>query len=314
MRCRARVHRPLPPQSRKRGGSSGKLRSSRTFPDSRGTAAGSVERDAWPVPATSLNDRARCPACRALVWITGARGIINQLIPAGTRAARRFRLSQIKSPLTPTLSPGSAGGEGAKARRGRIGVPGFEVRGFGSRSRYAVAHRVRARMARCSIRGPCAAVSRGRQAAQRETTGRSIPFRTGRRRHGCRSQNNAGAVVGARSKSPAPTHGLAGHGEGMDARVEATQERLPEARQAPSGVAFSFTPGILPYALRAGFAVRTAPAAQWLLFSWPRKRKVTRPPQEDESSSLRHLVVPRNHPSTSLRSGRTVSGWVVVSE
>ena len=32
------------------------------------------------------------------------------------------------------------------------------------------------------------------------------------------------------SKSTAPAHGLAGHGEGMDARVEATQERLPDAR------------------------------------------------------------------------------------
>ena len=51
------------------------------------------------------------------------------------------------------------------------------------------------------------------------------------------------------------------HGEGMDARVEATQERLPDARQAPSGLSFSleyfsFTPGILPSALRASFAVR----------------------------------------------------------
>jgi hypothetical protein len=34
-----------------------------------------------------------------------------------------------------------------------------------------------------------------------------------------------------------------------------------------------FTQGILPSALRAGFAVRAAPAAQWLLFSWPRKGK-----------------------------------------
>jgi hypothetical protein len=58
------------------------------------------------------------------------------------------------------------------------------------------------------------------------------------------------------SKSLAPAHGLAAHGEGMDARVEATQERLPDGRQAPSGVAFLFTPGILPYALRASFAVR----------------------------------------------------------
>jgi hypothetical protein len=91
--------------------------------------------------------------------------------------------------------------------------------------------------------------------------------------------------------------GQATHGEGMDARVEATQEQLPDAgveathgavarcpiekpdpdsrtcragaRQAPSGVAFSVTSGILPFALRAGFAVRAAPAAQWLLISWP---------------------------------------------
>jgi hypothetical protein len=44
----------------------------------------------------------------------------------------------------------------------------------------------------------------------------------------------------ALSKSPAPAHGLAAHGEGVDARVEATQEQLPDGRQAPSGVAFSF--------------------------------------------------------------------------
>ena len=49
-----------------------------------------------------------------------------------------------------------------------------------SRNRAAVAHRVRARMARCSTRGPCAAVSRGRQAAQREPTWMSAPFRQGR--------------------------------------------------------------------------------------------------------------------------------------
>jgi hypothetical protein len=63
----------------------------------------------------------------------------------------------------------------------------------------------------------------------------------------------------------------------MDAGVEATQERLPDVRskspaqahglagrdvrQAPSGVSFSldyfsFAPGILPFALRASFAVR----------------------------------------------------------
>jgi hypothetical protein len=66
----------------------------------------------------------------------------------------------------------------------------------------------------------------------------------------------------ALSKSPAPAHGLAAHGEGMDARVEATQERLPDGRQAPSGVAFLF-----------GY-----------LSLWPRKEKVTRLPKADESS------------------------------
>ncbi len=41
-------------------------------------------------------------------------------------------------------------------------------------------HRVRARMARSSTRGPCAAVSRGRQAAQRASPWMDSPFRTGR--------------------------------------------------------------------------------------------------------------------------------------
>jgi hypothetical protein len=40
--------------------------------------------------------------------------------------------------------------------------------------------RVRARMARCSTRGPCAAVRRGRQAAQRALPGMATPFRAGR--------------------------------------------------------------------------------------------------------------------------------------
>jgi hypothetical protein len=93
------------------------------------------------------------------------------------------------------------------------------------RNRVAVAHRVRARMARCSTRGPCAAVSRGRQAAERESTRMSTPFRQGQ--ESCR-------------KARPPAHGFAAHGEGMDARVEATQERLVDGRQAPSGVAFLF--------------------------------------------------------------------------
>src|SRR6185437_3340256 len=41
-------------------------------------------------------------------------------------------------------------------------------------------HRVRATKARCSTRGPCAAVRRDRQAAQRASTGMSMPFRQGR--------------------------------------------------------------------------------------------------------------------------------------
>jgi hypothetical protein len=56
---------------------------------------------------------------------------------------------------------------------------------------------------------------------------------------------------------------------------------MPGKRQA--GWPYSFTPSILPFALRAGFAVRAAPAAQWLPFSWPRKRKVIRAPQAHES-------------------------------
>jgi hypothetical protein len=73
----------------------------------------------------------------------------------------------------------------------------------------------------------------------------------------------------------------AGHGEGMDARVEAAQEQLPDGpllypgplcggEAGSTGRAagvdrdvdpfslgyFSFTPGILPFALRASFAVR----------------------------------------------------------
>ena|GEM_PF-2427052 len=60
-------------------------------------------------------------------------------------------------------------------------------------------------------------------------------------RHGCRCLF---VRTGVRSKSPAPTHELAGH--------------KPGKRQAgwPSLWPLSLTPGILPYALRASFAVR----------------------------------------------------------
>jgi hypothetical protein len=80
-------------------------------------------------------------------------------------------------------------------------------------------------------RAPCVAVSWGRQAAQRESTGGRLLFAS----------------------------------TGMCCRKARRQLMdLPgmDARQAPSGVPFSlgyfsFTPGILPFALRASFAVRT---------------------------------------------------------
>jgi hypothetical protein len=64
----------------------------------------------------------------------------------------------------------------------------------------------------------------------------------------------------------------------MDARGRATQEQLPNVLSKSPAAAhglggrslasakwggLSFAPGILPFALRAGFAVRAAPAAQW---------------------------------------------------
>ena len=77
-------------------------------------------------------------------------------------------------------------------------------------------------MARCSTRGPCAAVRRGRQA----------------RRGVDRDVGSFSPGQEVLSKSPAPPHGLAGHG------CPASAKR--------GGLLF------------------------WLLFSWPRKRKVTR--------------------------------------
>jgi hypothetical protein len=95
----------------------------------------------------------------------------------------------------------------------------------------------------------------------------------------------------------------AGHGEGMDARVEATQEQLPdgpplypgplcggESGRSPAsarqGVVFSWL--LLFYsghsALRPSGQLRcsrTHPAC-----TWTSKREVIRPPQEVESSSL----------------------------
>lgn len=85
----------------------------------------------------------------------------------------------------------------------------------------------------------CAAVRRGRQAAQRESTGGRLLFAS--TRMCCRK---------ARSRL---TNLLGG---------------ISNKRQAGWPL---FTPGILPYALRAGFAVRAAPAAQWATFLWPHR-------------------------------------------
>src|SRR6185437_6798379 len=49
---------------------------------------------------------------------------------------------------------------------------------------------------------------------------------------------------------------------GMYARVEATEERLPEPGKCRGGWPL-LTPGVPPSALGAGFAVRAAPAAHW---------------------------------------------------
>ena len=51
------------------------------------------------------------------------------------------------------------------------------------------------------------------------------------------------------------------------------QEHAVAPRRNPFQRPFFFTPGILPFALRAGFAVRAAPAAQWLLFFLGRTKR-----------------------------------------
>ena len=129
-------------------------------------------------------------------------------------------------------------------------------------------------MVRRSTGATCAAVSRGRQVAQRESTwrghgGASLPklrqrrsscpmpglrqrrsgcprstaFRQHRRRHGCRSQSNAGAVAGVLAKSPVPAHGLAAQG------------RVASAKR---GVVFSWVR--LIYLLRASCPAPFGPA------------------------------------------------------
>jgi len=127
-----------------------------------------------------------------------------------------FRTARSNAP-SPQPSPRLCRGEGAKPSAAHISLfsssalqlfSSSALQLFSFRRRAAAAHRVRARMARCSTRGPCSAVSWGRQA--RRGIGRDADaFSSGQ---------------DALSKSPAPAHGLAGQ----------------DARQAPSGVAFSF--------------------------------------------------------------------------
>jgi hypothetical protein len=95
------------------------------------------------------------------------------------------------------------------------------------------------RLWRCSTRGPCAAVSRGRQAAQRESTGSRLRFASTCRR--------------------------------------------------------------LPYALRASFAVRAAPAAQWVTFLLATREK------GDSAAAGRrtHLLWSRDDRDDRARASRT---------
>jgi hypothetical protein len=88
--------------------------------------------------------------------------------------ARTVHKSQVKSfPLTPTLSPGVAGGEGAGAVAQRCCSASASAFAFAVLK--SAGHD-----GPLLYRGPCAAVRRGRQAAQRESTGMSTPFRQGR--------------------------------------------------------------------------------------------------------------------------------------
>jgi hypothetical protein len=70
------------------------------------------------------------------------------------------------------------------------------------------------------------------------------------------------------------------HGDGMDAGVEATQERLPDVLSKSPGPAHGLAAhGWAASAKRGGLLF-------WLLFSWPRKRKVTRSPKAIDRSWL----------------------------
>jgi hypothetical protein len=119
---------------------------------------------------------------------------------AGIRAGHPAGCSSTHPPLQ--RGPGQSNAHPART---------FQKSQSNSRARLCFAfafHRVRATKARCSTWGPCAAVRRGRQAAQRESTGMSTPFRQGR----------------SPVEKPGPGSRTCRAG----------------ARQAPSGVAFLF--------------------------------------------------------------------------
>ena len=115
----------------------------------------------------------------------------------------------------------------------------------------AATHRVRARTGPPAFGVPCAAVSRRRSGREAGIGTMPMPFRRYR---------------DMPPKSPAPAHGLAARGEGTDARVEATQERLPDGRQAPSGVSFSLGYSLL---LQASCPSPFGPASLFACASCP---------------------------------------------
>ena len=116
-------------------------------------------------------------------------------------------------------------------------------------SAFPLHHRVRARMARCSTRGPL----RGGESG---TTGRAA------------GESMDGFALFARARCPLEKPGPGSRtcraGEGMDARVEATPGAVARCpASAKRGVVFS-----------------------WLLLFWTSKREVTRASQAHESSCL----------------------------
>ena len=132
-----------------------------------------------PSPALTPNWPASLPATlRAFLRPPAAA----EGAPVEQRAvvARTVHKSQIKSfPLTPTLSPGKAGGEGAGAAAPCSCCCSALAFAFASDFAFAVLKSA-GHDGPLLYRGPCAAVRRGRQAAQRASAWMPMPFRQGR--------------------------------------------------------------------------------------------------------------------------------------